>query len=144
MAKLDIDFEWHRDPKGYERLDAKAERPGETLLGGVPAIPRRIVRRGGQLKSYRPMEAFENLCIQFADIKDESAALGFIEKFGPLTSAGMDVGKGEEIPLILKHAQAMKGFLEGKKLPLPEIEISSARVVISTDKSTKKPRPSSI
>lgn len=103
-----VDFEWYRDSLGYELLEPKSRvavpiRPveGETLVAHAPemvallARPQRIVRRGGELVRYRPLNKFSPRlksapCKLFAtEAVNPRGLLAFVEKFGPLTRRGL-------------------------------------------------------
>lgn len=140
MSRPHIDLEWQRDAKGYDLLpaEAPAARTGphtknalaELLAGAVPVSalawppwlmpnpappkPERIVRRGGLLAPYRPLLEFDGLFKVFANkATTADGLLDFVEKFGPLTRAGLEVGQGEDVSAIIVQAQAMAGYLEG-------------------------------
>jgi len=110
MPDLTFDFTWYRDLKGYRLIPAKLppRRPGQSLLD-VPSVgvePARIVRNNGPLQTYRPLE-IPNLVGRFINMaRSEAGALEFVEKFGPLTIAGLR-GKGEVVFEIMDEAAAM-------------------------------------
>jgi hypothetical protein len=111
MPDLTFDFTWYRDLKGYRLIPAKLPRPrpGQSLLDVSPAgvEPARIVRNGGELQSYQPLDKFPNLFRQFIDMAtSEKGVLEFINKFGPLSIQGLR-GKGDVVPAIMDQAQAM-------------------------------------
>jgi len=71
--------------------------------------PARVVRNGGELQSYRPLQHFENLFDRFINTAtSENGVLEFIQKFGPLTHNGLQ-GKGDIVPDIIEQARAMAG-----------------------------------
>jgi len=130
MAQIEIDFEWQRDSRGYRLLEAKLPTPrrppltplaGLLLAGMKPAAttildgyeePQRVVRVGGDLKRYRPLEEFETLYQIFANTAQTPAGvLSFIEKFGPLTEWGLDPKQGENVELTIKVAAYMAELL---------------------------------
>src|SRR5262249_19032374 len=110
MPDLALDFTWYRDPKGYRLIPAKIPkvRPGQSIMD-VPASdiePARIVRNGGELQSYRPLE-IPNLVGRFINnATSEKGVLEFVEKFGPLTHGGLG-NKGEIVPDVVDQAEAM-------------------------------------
>ena len=134
MAQLHIDLEWNRDAEGYSLLPA--EEPGlrvasqtrnalAAVLAGVtfpdwlapraaPPKPQRVVRCGGRLLPYRPLLEFAGLFQVFANkATTADGVLDFIEKFGPLTQAGLEKDQGEDVSCIITQAKAMAGLLEG-------------------------------
>jgi hypothetical protein len=113
MPDLTLDFTWYKDPKGYRLIPAKLPRwrPGQSPLD-VPSIgiePARIVRNGGALQSYRPLEHFPTLFDDFIrTATSEKGVLEFVEKFGPLTRGGL--GKGEIVPEVVDQARDMARY----------------------------------
>jgi hypothetical protein len=121
MAQLFIDFEWKVDSNGYRLLDALPAgppktnvdpfgRPLESFLDGDLGKPQRIVRRGGRLVTYRPLEQIDSLFKRFAKVADAQGLLRFVEKFGPLTKRGYD--DFESVEPMLEQAANMSAFLE--------------------------------
>jgi hypothetical protein len=110
MADLTLDFTWYRDPKGYRLIPAKLpKRRSRQDLLDVPAIgiePARIVGNGGKLQSYRPLEIHNLAGLFIRMARTEAGVLEFIEKFGPLTHAGLG-SMGEIVPDIVDEAEAM-------------------------------------
>ena len=111
MPDLVFDFTWFKDPKGYRLIPAKPipQRPGQSLLDLPSGVfqPARIVRNGGKLQSYRPLEVFPNLFSRFIDTaKTEEGVLKFVQAFGPLTQDGLRKA-GDHVPRIADEASAM-------------------------------------
>lgn len=119
------DFEWFRDPAGYELLAGRAaaylcQPPVEGVsiftippqLAPLPAQPERIVRGGGQLQPYRPFEYFSRLFDQFSKDDSPKGLLNFVERFGPLTNDGCDPKQGEDVTVLAKHATQMRRLLD--------------------------------
>ncbi len=125
MWRSAISFEWQRDPQGYRLVGADAmsftrSAPsstfrlpfGEAPLGRDAGPRQRIVRRGGQLVPYRPVDEFGFLFKHFVNAAgDAQGLLGFVEKFGPLTPAGLKTEQGDPVAPILEHAAAMREYL---------------------------------
>jgi hypothetical protein len=113
MPDLTLDFTWYKDPKGYRLIPAKVprRRPGQSPLD-VPSTgiePARIVRNGGTLQSYRPLEHFPTLFDDFTKTAtSEAGVLKFIERFGPLTHDGLR-GKGDIVLDAIDQARDMTG-----------------------------------
>jgi len=110
MPDLTLDFKWYRDPKGHRLIPARFPklRKGQSIMDAPMADiePSRIVRNGGELQSYRPLE-IHNLAGLFIKMaRSETGVLEFVEKFGPLTSDGLR-GKGEIVFEIIDQAEAM-------------------------------------
>jgi hypothetical protein len=128
MASIEVDFEWYRDADGYLLVPAEKVKPAINMLAaGAPLItfppwlgaqptpvkPKRIVRRRGPLEPYRPLQRFGKLFQQFAKNATSAAGvLDFIEKFGPLTNAGLDPDVGEPVAAAVASAKAMTAVLE--------------------------------
>lgn len=123
----------------------------KSLLGRDWGKPQQIARCGGRLVSYRPLEHFDSLFKLFANAADAPGLLGFVEKFGPLTTAGLDKDSGEPIEPMLEHAAAMPAFLDyaaGNKSRLIErialehggVPLSGMTVRLTLDPATRKPR----
>ena len=119
---LTLDFTWHKDMRGYRLVPAKFPRlrPGQSILDAKLADiqPARIVRNGGALQSYRPLEMVSRLHNQFISLaKTESGVLRFVETFGPLTHEGLR-GKGDVVQYAIDQADDMmkvrRGGIEGR------------------------------
>ena len=111
---LTLDFTWYRDRKGYRLIPAKPIplRSGKSLLDVPPASPARIVRNGGELESYRPLERFSDLLVEeFLKIKTEKDVLNFIQRFGPLTTLRE---KGDVVPAVIDEAKEMSKTIAGE------------------------------
>ena len=109
MPDLDLDITWYKDPKGYRLIPARVPklRPGQSALD-VPSdeIAARIVRKGGALQSYRPLE-IPNLVGRFISMATtENGVLKFVENFGPLTRSGLH-GGGDVVPTVIDEAKRM-------------------------------------
>jgi hypothetical protein len=134
MAAIDLDFEWQRDAEGYRLVRAEEAKPAPTnalaalargelsysaisfppsfALQPVPPKPERIVRCGGNLEGYRPLQRYEKLFHQFIKCTSAESLLDFIRKFGPLTQAGLDAGRGEPVTAAIHHAKVMRTILK--------------------------------
>jgi hypothetical protein len=107
---LFIDFEWWKDSAGYRVIETQARKipSAENLLSNIPKAAR-VVPNGGELVSYLPLaRSREGLFRVFADIKSPNDVLRFIVNYGPLTEAGLQTDRGEEIPLVLEHAASFR------------------------------------
>ena len=85
MPVLDMSFEWPVDDAGYSIVDHKpkpSKGRSARLLTGEPSGPH-IVRKGGPLRTTRPLELHRTLFVEFArlDGTDESC-LRFANSFG--------------------------------------------------------------
>jgi hypothetical protein len=155
MAHLLIDFVWWRDAEGY-RLVADGTPPEPLVFHplGIRIVsatkPLRLVRLGGDLIPYRPLDQFGTLFRIFAnDVKTPKDVLAFAQKFGPLTVAGLDKALGEPAHDTVVHAEGMREFLSfargDKRLlergidaqlnPLGQIDIA-----LVLDPATNKPK----
>jgi hypothetical protein len=136
MPDFALDFTWYRDPKGYRLMPARPvrRRPGQSILdtrvGDIQ--PARIVRNGGALQSYRPLDKFPNLFRYFIGIpKSENGALEFVERFGPLTYDGLQ-RDGDVVPAMIDHAEDMSQVLRGRIVAIPLNKLNAS---IVTDQS---------
>jgi hypothetical protein len=120
MAQVLIDFDWWKDAKGYRLVpDATPRAPEEALVDhplGIRIVsevkPLRLVRLGGDLIRYRPLDHFEQLFRIFAnDVRTPEDALVFAQRFGPSTVDGFDEEIGEPIEATIVHAEGMREFL---------------------------------
>ena len=129
MADVLVEFEWWRDPKGYRLREAKRVKNPlhETprFSGGIrsrislfsalehltePAI---ILRNGGALESYRPLEKFGDLLPrEFAKVSSADDLVNFVRRFGPLTKAGLKADQGDQVDAILEEAGAMRWLID--------------------------------
>ena len=124
------DFVWYRDPSqtGWElrreeapmALSAYASEMGEagtyvanTSMYMTPRKPERILRRGGELQAYRPIDTYGKLLVdQFSRIATPANLLEFVQKFGPLTNEGRDPGRGDDVWHIIPHAQQIRSLID--------------------------------
>ena len=112
MERFLIDFTWHRDLRGYRVVEAELDQPGLTLLGTKKGRPERIVRLGGELQPYRPLTEFPTLYKIYAtSVRSPASALNFMEKFGPLTAAGLREAEGEAVEALVVRAQFLQSYL---------------------------------
>jgi hypothetical protein len=124
MTDLLNDFEWRVDSKGY--LLEQLPRPWKGMPMGVLAAveydgdrsakPMWVVRRkGGKLRSYRPLAEFDTLYSHFARIKSPEDVLGFVQKFGSLTRYGDMLDRGDLTSYVLQEAQSFRHWLNKRK-----------------------------
>ena len=116
-----VDFEWEFDEAGYDFLpggpaDECDEKSvfGEVLsaLNGEPIRPPRIVRRGGELRAYRPFERVNGLFLPFSKrATTVEGLLEFVTRYGPMTREGNEAS-GEDAIIGLSHAEAIADFLK--------------------------------
>jgi hypothetical protein len=107
MPDLTLDFTWYRDPKGYRLIPARIPDSITDDVRMSAIQPGRIVRKGGKLQSYRPLDHFPALFDRFINTATtENGVLEFVEKFGPLTEEGLR-GKGDVVDEIVEQAEAM-------------------------------------
>jgi hypothetical protein len=134
MPDLTFDFKWYRHAGGYRLIPAKPIplRRGQSILdarlGDIQ--PARIVPNGGPLRSYQPLDEFENLFEQFIRVaKSEDGVLEFVKRFGPLTHGGLRKG-GEDVPPIIEAVKEMSEVLRGRIIAMP---LEPLNVMIITD-----------
>jgi hypothetical protein len=158
VAQLLINFEWQRDAAGYRLVpDQNPSQAEDTLVFhplGIRVVsekkPLRLMRLGGKLISYRPLDRYETLFKIFANsIRTPRDVLEFAEKFGPLTVDGLDEEVGELTYDTIVHAEGMREFLSytGGEKRLLERGIDSQvnslgeiDVALVLDPTTTKPK----
>jgi hypothetical protein len=159
QAQLLINFEWWRDAAGYRLvLDTTPPDPEEELVYhplGIRIVspyikPLRLVRLGGDLIPYRPLERFETLFRIFAnDVRTARDVLAFAQKFGSLTGDGLEMNVGEPAYQTVVHAEGMREFLSfasgSKQLLARGIEaqmnpLGQIGVAIALDAETTRPK----
>jgi hypothetical protein len=87
MADFLVDFEWHRDARGFTLVPWNSlidTNSGERLNRSGDCI----VANGGKRIPYRPLDQFDTLYTVFASVKTPRDLLKFINTFGPLTYGG--------------------------------------------------------
>jgi hypothetical protein len=169
-----IEFEWCRDisQSGWELhsgelpLTATANQfspfgeagthTAHTTMYLTPARPQRIVRCGGDLQLYQPLKIFKDgrLAFDFAEVQSPEDLLGFVKKFGPLTTEGRNPALGDNVEHVRWHAGQMRelirayctgrnktiaGILGPKGMPLSESAAADVQVRLVFDAATKKP-----
>jgi hypothetical protein len=156
MARLVIDLTWWRDGKGYRLVEARA--PGKpktdprlgivtpvTMVQADPGSPKRIVRVGGKLEDYRPMEKYADTLLprEFAKATTPAALLEFVARFGPLTQAGLDQERGEDVGSLIREAAAMRQALldpkaaQGRLREHGAARIGSIEAVLIADRGAR-------
>src|SRR5204863_3874852 len=110
-----LDFTWWRDlsEAGWALYQEESPRIaamphqgiGETgtfvatAIGyATPFKPARIVRCGGALQPYQPLDLFPKLFQQFERVTSPALALAFVQKFGPLSNDGLKPLRGDCVP----------------------------------------------
>jgi len=128
--QLDIDFPWYRHKQGYR------------IKNG------RVVGKGNELESYRPLDDYSTLYKVFADeCRSEKGVLEFIKKFGPLlTSPGALIdthllglpafmsAMGDLVSEVIAQANLMKKQLSRRTVP--QIPLTSIEAVLIPHGST--------
>src|SRR5262245_21682208 len=116
--KLHIDFTWHRDQNGYRLVYPKLKqelRPQKRGFRGVldkrtdDIQPIRIVGKGGEAETTRPLDENPTLFKIFSEIETAEQVLDFVNRFGPLTT---DPGV---VPEIIHEAERMSRFQRADK-----------------------------
>jgi hypothetical protein len=141
MPELTFDFKWYRDAAGYRLIPAKpiTLRRGQSILD-IPSNqiqPARILRKGGPLQSYRPLDEFPTLFRHFIQAsRTEAGVLGFVQKFGPLTHAALQrrdgIRNGDVVLDIIDSAEEMVKLLRGGIVAMPLKQLN-ASVVTEAD-----------
>ena len=155
MAQIKVEFSLLRDSKGYRLVGGqpplKSKAIAAVLLSeAFPAgEPQRVARGGGKLDAIGPLDKFETLYRIFAEkARTAEGVLNFVQRYGSLTLEGRDPAKGDSVPLVIDHAQAMHHLLTayatgGKKkliglLASPRPRISRIEVELLSDALTEK------
>jgi hypothetical protein len=104
MARIPIELDWARDPKGYR-----------LAVTGRPKVPR-IVRNGtGQgpenLQAIWPLSTDLLFKIFANTAKTPEGVLDFVRRFGPLTWAGWSATEGEPVSYAISDADHMRQVL---------------------------------
>jgi hypothetical protein len=107
------DFKWYKDPKGYRLVPARLGKQQSLMDTSFDDIePARIVRNGGALQMYRPLN-ISDLFMRFTHLaKSEDGVLKFVQTYGPLTRDGLGKG-GDVAPAMIDEAENMAQALRG-------------------------------
>jgi hypothetical protein len=120
MTSFAIDFEWQVDEEGYDWVPGAQCPPEEELspaailYAAKGQIPDRIIRRGGKLRTFRPLdEAGGMLHRIFASAAgDRDALLSFVCRYGPLMADG-NRECGDDAVFLMSAANSMAEMLAG-------------------------------
>lgn len=130
MARISIELDWTRDPRGY-RLVEKAQPP-----------KLRIVRNGTEhpfkLPPFQPLASTDLLFKVFANTATTSeGVLDFVQRFGPLTNGGLG-SEGEDVNILMYEAEHMRGVLtawsgtqRSSVIPIRSPATGSRRLVVN-------------
>lgn len=132
MPDLMFDFTWYKDQSGYRLIPAKPLklRRGQSILdvSSRDIQPARIIRNGGTLQSYRPLDDFPNLFRYFVGMpRSENGVLEFVKRFGPLTYDGLHK-EGDVVPKIVDWASDMSQVLRGAIVGMPLNKLNASIV----------------
>jgi hypothetical protein len=143
MPDLTFDFTWYKDAKGYRLIPPKSwkRRPGQSILDARMSDiqPARIVRNGGALQSYRPLEVPRLFSRFINKAKSENGVLEFVERFGPLTHDGLH-RNGDVVPAVIEQAENMSQALRGQIIAMP-LHSLNASIVTDNGRMRLKVRP---
>jgi hypothetical protein len=130
MPELVFDFTWYKDPKGYRLMPPKPLRlrSGQSILDANVADtqPARIVRNGGALQHYQPLN-IPDLFRKFIVVRSAEDVLRFVEKFGPLTHDGLR-RSGDVVPAVIDQAESMAQVLRGRIVSMPLSKLNASIV----------------
>ena len=115
-----------------------------------------IVRRGGELQAYRPLENFPTLFrIFIKECRSENSVIDFVNKFGPLNTnpgnlittrvlglPGFMSAGGDSIGEVIRQAKSMAKLVGGYKSDVPQIPLTSLEAFIATGPIRLKLSPS--
>jgi hypothetical protein len=136
----DFELQWWRDPKGYEMVDTPAPEapkawiwhwpsPAGVLfpLGfpglrkwvdprpQVPLLPFRIVRLGGDLVPYRPLDIIDDIFRAYVNlVPAPNPILDFVDRYGPLTRFGLDENIGDSVAETFAIVQHMNAYITAR------------------------------
>lgn len=103
MTRLVMEFDWIRDPRGYH-LDDR----GRVVRNGKGHSPK-------DQEACRPLSSTDSLFRIFARMATTpEGVLDFVQRYGPLTWAGWDATKGEQVALVIQHARHMSQILKSQ------------------------------
>ena len=132
MTTIDLDFTWFRHLQGY-RFNSG-----------------RIVPKGEDIQSYRPLQDFPTLYKIFVDqCKTEKGVLDFISKFGPLSVSPGNLitqkvlglrafmsTRGDLVRDVIDQANLMRRQLDGRMVP--QFPLANLEAVLVPDTGTIK------
>ena len=138
---VDFEFQWWRDAKGYEVVDTPppigmdSRAPSERWpISGVrftfpaafgptvarttetlPLFPGRIVRLGGDLVPYRPLEIIDDIFRAYINlVPTREAVFDFVDRYGPLTHVGLNENHGESMATAFSGVQDMNLYIDAR------------------------------
>jgi hypothetical protein len=104
MARVVIEFDWVRDPKGYRLAEVGRPKMLCVVRNGAGHGPK-------DLLPSRPLERTNQLFKIFANAATPERVLDFVQNFGPLTWDGRDPKKGEPVHYATRDADHMQQVL---------------------------------
>ena len=138
---VDFEFQWWRDAKGYELVDTPAPEDtagaliemwpshadvlfplGFPALRGWtdpqplrPLLPYRIIRLGGDLVPYRPLDIIDDIFRAYINlILEPEAILDFVDRYGPLTRGGLNENRGDGLAVTFSAVQHMNVYINAR------------------------------
>ncbi len=106
MARTAIEFDWFRDPKGYQLAETGRPKMLCVVRKGAGHGPR-------DLEAGRPLDLTDQLFMIFAKTATTpERVLDFVQRFGPLTWDGLDPKKGESVYYATRDAEHMRQVLQ--------------------------------
>jgi hypothetical protein len=125
MTTIRIDFTWYVDSKGYRPKDG------------------RLIRNGGELRTYRPLDDYPTLFRMFADeCRSEKGVQNFVNKFGLLIASpgdlittralglsGITAARGDLISEVIQQAKWMTKLVNDKS-GVPQIPLTSLEAAL--------------
>jgi hypothetical protein len=127
MARLAIEFDWMRDPKGYRLVETGRPKMLRVVRNGKGNSPK-------DFESCRPLSSTDWLFKIFANTATTPAGvLDFVQRFGSLTWDGWDTKIGDDVSLVISNAEHMHQLLRysagnQKRLYLPPNPHQASRV----------------
>jgi hypothetical protein len=117
-----------------------------------PLLPYRIVRLGGDLVPYRPLDILDDIFRAYVNLDPApKAILDFVDRYGPLTRGGLNENRGDSLAETFAGAQHMKAYIKAqvsddrtatRRLLAEEGELSVTGIVprLSYDPGTRAPK----
>ena len=99
-----------RHPTQGHSLIHISDRPAEPTFIRPVGKSQQVVPLGGERETYRLRHKFERI-ERFASLTTADGVLRFIRRYGPLTRAGLDPDRGEDVEHVLNHAATFRDWL---------------------------------
>jgi hypothetical protein len=130
---VEFEFQWWRDAKGYQLLDTPHSVPSPApppefrprfiypprFVTPTPhspdelrLFPLRIVRLGGDLVPYRPLDILDDIFRAYINLKPKPEAIyDFVDRYGPLTWSGLNENIGDYLSQVFNAKKDMSSYI---------------------------------